>query len=106
MVKWYLNNPVIVHNGLVSKTVKSTLKKWLVFGHLVPLVPPVELKQDSASSCEVCKQNSYEFSRLFVVLCGLTPDGRILHIGRVIGRQTIRLSHYLGWPGRTRASKL
>ena len=78
------------------KNVKSTVKKWLLFGHLAPLVPPEELMHEGPGSYEVFKQNSEEFFRYYVDLCGLKPDERILDVGCGIGRKTIRLTQYLG----------
>jgi len=98
-----MNSPLIVLKSLVPRTVKSTVKKckstvkkWLVFGHLAPLVPPEELMHDGPTSYDAFKQNSEEFFRYYVDLCGLKPDERILDVGCGIGRKTIRLTQYLG----------
>jgi len=91
-----MNSPLIVLKSLLPKTVKSTVKKWLLFGHLAPLVPPEELMHEGPRSYEVFKQNSEEFFRYYVDLCGLKPDERILDVGCGIGRKTIRLTQYLG----------
>ena len=91
-----MNSPLIMLKSLVPRTVKSTVKKWLLFGHLAPLVPPEELMHDGPRSYKVFKQNSEDFFRYYVDLCGLKPDERILDVGCGIGRKTIRLTQYLG----------
>jgi SAM-dependent methyltransferase len=50
---------------------------------------------DGPKDYEIFKQNGEEFFTIFVNLCGLKPNHRVLDIGSGIGRKTLPLLNYL-----------
>jgi glycosyltransferase involved in cell wall biosynthesis len=73
---------------------RSFLKRKL-FGTQAHLVPPLELMYDGPKDYEIFKQNGEEFFTIFVNLCGLKANHRVLDIGSGIGRKTLPLLNYL-----------
>lgn len=69
--------------------------KKRLFGVLAPLVPPVEAMFDGPPGLEIFKANGEEFLELYVGICGLRPDEKMLDVGCGIGRKTVPLTQYL-----------
>jgi len=79
---------------------KTQDEYWLArFGRKRFFVPPLQLMHDGPPSYKEFKQNGDEFLRLYVSLCGLQPDERMLDIGSGIGRKTLPLVTYLSERG-------
>ena len=81
------------------RSARDHFRKRQLFGRLAPLVPPIELMHDGPSTYLEFKQNSEEFLRLYIELCGLKPDERVLDVGCGIGRKTVLLTGYLSARG-------
>lgn len=71
------------------------LYKRRLFGKKADLVPPLELMDDGARDYAIFKQNGEEFFDIFVNLCGLKPNHKVLDVGSGIGRKTLPLLNYL-----------
>lgn len=78
----------------VRRRLDARLKARL-FGALAPMVPDVEDMYDGPAGLEEFKANGEEFLRIYVDVCGLHRDERMLDVGSGIGRKTIPLTRYL-----------
>lgn len=77
------------------KTAYLAFLKRKLFGNQAYLVPPLELMDDGPRDYAIFKQNGEEFFDIFVKLCGLKPNHRVLDVGSGIGRKTLPLLTYL-----------
>jgi SAM-dependent methyltransferase len=74
---------------------REHLRKRLIFSRFAPLVPPERLMHDGPPTYSDFKQNAEEFLQLYIDLCDLKRNERILDIGCGIGRKTVLLTDYL-----------
>jgi SAM-dependent methyltransferase len=66
-----------------------------------PMIPPKHLMYDApARDTRTFRENSREFLRYYIELCGLRPDESVLDVGSGVGRKTIALTQYLDGRGR------
>ena len=84
---------------LVLKEGQERLRKRLMFGRFAPLIPPERLMHDGPPTYADFKQNAEEFFRLYIDLCDLKPNERMLDVGCGIGRKTVLLTGYLNDQG-------
>jgi len=64
------------------------------------MVPPRRLMFDGPRDPALFRESGREFFRIYLDLCGLSPDEHILDMGSGIGRKTVPLIGYLKENGR------
>ncbi|MEW5859435.1 MAG: glycosyltransferase [Cyanobacteriota bacterium] len=92
----------IFYGKKLQKSIRSTYLNWQgsflkrkLFGKQAHLVPPLEFMYDGPKNYTSFKQNGEEFFNIFVNLCELKPNHRVLDVGSGIGRKTLPLLNYL-----------